>query len=238
MNHRLFGTTRRLAAIAIGVVSVCAIVALCVIGNADDSELDREVAIRKVLEYPKVSVELRPSEVKVGEKVEIRYFIGKGWDIPAPCISGCPVVRIGFYHRRLKRMVYLNSDSTMYHPTRIELVVPDQKGLGLPHSAIADHPGYFYMTDTRLGFEAESFPKRPGVYLIFSKWWVKHPKYGMVQLDGEPAILFVHPPHSDHESDTEDPRFLSFHTVDLQKAAERDYDHKSQLWEQQNNQLH
>ncbi len=135
-------------------------------------------------------------------------------------------------------MVYLNSDCTMYHPTRIEIVVPDQKGLDLPYSAIGCYDSYGYMTDSRAGFEAKVFPKRPGVYLIFANWWVKHPKYGMVQLDAKPAILFVHPPHRDHKSDTEDPRFLSFRTVELQKAAEQDYDHKSQLWEKQNNQLH
>ena len=220
-----------------GVLSV--VIGLLAGSAADEDAIERQLALKTVLTTPEIVVQLDQHEVKVGEKVRIRDFVFVEDRIPAPRTVRRRVVRVGFYHRRLKKMVYDN-------PERGVDVLPHRDNVfGRSFSVFytLDHPSYSYFTDERRGHEDDFVVAKPGVYLIFVEWYVKHPKWGEVVLEGGPALLIVNPPHHCHADDTTDPRFYSDwkfvesgeEVEELKTELEDLYDRRSQSWKEHEN---
>ncbi len=210
---------------------LCGVIGLLVGSGAEEDADERRLATQSVLTNPEVVVHLDRHEVKVGDKVAIRDFVFVEDNIPAPSVFGYRMVRIGFYHRRLKRMVYDNPTGGVVSVWR-----PKMFSETLPRWIILSHPWYGYFTDERRGHETDFVPIKPGVYLIFAEWDVKHPKWGKGLLQGGPALLIVNPPHCCHSDDTTDPRFCSSGILESQDELEDRYDRKSQSWREHQNQ--
>ncbi len=221
---------------------LCVALGLLAGEGGEDESVDhkRKLALDTVLDSPTINVHVSRNNIKVGEKVTVRAFISAEHGIPAPGVFRYPVVRVGFYHRRLKKTVYSNRVKEFIQP-RFAFSTP------LPVARLVDHPSYDYFTDERRGFEDDCVPRRPGVYLIFAEWSVDHPRWGKVLLRGGPAVLVVEPPHYGNPDDTTDPRFCSGPTRKLPKgqidfAAPRQdeledlYDRRSRTWEEHSNQ--
>ncbi len=217
-----------------------AVIGLLAGAGADKDSIERRMAVKTVLTTPQIVVHLDRHEVKVGEKVKIRDFVRVEDRIPAPYAVRRRVVRVGFYHRRLKKMVYDNPRGGVF-------VLPhrdDVFGRSFSVFYAIDHPYYSYLTDERRGHEDDFVVAKPGVYLIFVEWNVKHPKWGNVILEGGPALLIVNPPHHCHAEDTTDPRFYSdWNFVETEEEIEgfntelEDlYDRRSQSWNEHANQ--
>ena len=205
-------------------------IGLCSIGADDDDKTfaDRLMAYDIVFKDEYINVELDRNDVRVGEKVVMRSFVHAPTKISPPRSFGYRVLRIGFYHRRLKRIVFETEDATLVRTA-------DVFGESLAGLYIIDHPYFSYYTATRRGLEDIVTPQKPGAYLIIFSWSRTHPKWGKGELRSAPVILIVRPPSRDHAANTTDPRFMSGETPEIQKELEDCYDHASAIWKKGEN---
>jgi hypothetical protein len=176
---------------------------------------------------PEIRLYLDKHEVTVGDTVRVRHFVHANDDIPAGAY-GHTLARLGFYHRRLKKIVYLNEYSKK-GTIRVKSVFGDS----LPIGAVISPPGYDYKTRHRKGYEFECQVKKPGVYLLYADWIYPSANGKYVTQASRPALLIVKLSVDGQGNEIADPTLISGEDLEEQQELESLYDdeHESEGWE-------
>ncbi len=137
---------------------------------------------------PRIVVRLSAHEVAVGETLRMQV-VGELGDRVRLCSVSHKISRIGFFHRRLGKLVYFDANCHFWSTTGEEVV----SGLPLYETG----SGFFILdtfADGEKGLEYKLRTERVGAYLIAANWSMQEPgKKGRIEAYSEPSILIVRP---------------------------------------------
>lgn len=176
---------------------------------------------------PEIRLHLDKHEVRVGDTVRVWHFVDAKDDIPAGSY-GHSIARLGFYHRRLKKIVYPN-DYEYRGSIRLHSVFSED----LPIGVVVSHPRYDYKTRHRKGYEFAFQVKKPGVYLLYADWTYRSANGNYVTQAGRPGLLMVKLPVDGQGNEIAASTLLSGEDSEEQEELESlyDYEKESEAWE-------